>query len=345
MPVYFTLVEKFFMKQLNLGPSPVIDIFGGFSFFAIDAAIRLNLFEILAGKPTRPTELSELCKCDVRGLVTLLDILETLGYIKEKNGEYSITKMTRKWLLDSSEISFKRGFEYYAPTVIDIWPHISDSLRIGKPYVNFYEWLYDKPEIAEVYQTFMISLAKMIIPSLLKKIELKEINILDVGGSHGMYSIALCNKYPQITVTIIDSSYAMPVLEKNIKAAGLEHRISLITGDVLNYNFDKKFDAVLLFNVYHEHEEEYNKMLSSRISEVLIPTGRFIILEGLKTKKVSPMIDLMQRIYGLLFFCFLGGQNYTLKEISSWLFNSNFINIKKKSLTGTGFTLINAYRK
>lgn len=345
MPVYFNVIEKFIMKRLNIAPSPVIDIFGGFSFFAVDAAIRINLFEILADKPVQLQELAELCRCDARGLVTLLDLLETLGYIKVKNRKYAITKMTRKWLLDSSEISFKRGFEYYAPTVIEIWPHVADSLRLGNPYVNFYQWLNDKPETAEVYQTFMVSLARMIIPALLNKIELKEINILDVGGSHGMYSIALCNRYPSINVTIIDSSYAMPQLTKNIRSAGLEHRISLVTGDVLDYNFDKKFDAVLLFNVYHEHDELYNKKLSSRISEILVPAGRLIILEGLKTEKISPMIDLMQRIYGLLFFCFLGGQNYTLDEISSWLYNSGFEKIKKKSLTGTGFTLVNAYRK
>jgi len=345
MPVYFNAIEKFFMKDLCIGPAPVFDLSGGFSFFAVDAAIRLDLFETLASKPLEIEELAASCHCDARGLITLVNLLQSLGYIKKKKNTYDITRMTRKWLVSSSKINFKQGFEYYHPTLTEIWPYLTESVRKGNPYINFYEWLNDKPQIAESYQKYMLSLAKMVIPTLLKKIKLKETNILDIGGSHGMYSIALCKKNPSIKVTIIDSSYAMNELKKNIRVAGLEHRISLLTGDFLNYNFDDKFDAALLFNVYHEHEEDYNKKLSSKIYDILNPSGRVIVLEGLETKKATPMIDFMQRIYGLMFFCFLGGQNYSLRDIKSWLKNSGFENIQKKSLSGTGFSIVNAYHK
>lgn len=342
MPAYFNLIEKIIMKGFNLGPAPMADIAGGFSFFAVDAAVRLNLFEKLAEKPSTAESLAGLCGCDGRGLVTLLDVLETLGYVKLKNSIYSVTRMTRKWMMDSSDISFKLGFEYYAPAISEIWPHLSDSVRAGHPHTHFYEWLKDRPRTAEVYQKYMMSLAAIMIPEIVDKIALKETRILDIGGSHGMYSIALCRKYPLISVIIIDSAYAMPLLKKNIAEAGLEHRISLVTGDLMDHRFDEKFDAALLFNVLHEHEEEYNKKILTRAAGVLTPGGRLIVLESVKHKSISPMADLMERTYGLMFFHFLGGQNYTFAEIKNMMLGCGFSKVKRIRMLSM-FSLINAY--
>jgi 2-polyprenyl-3-methyl-5-hydroxy-6-metoxy-1,4-benzoquinol methylase len=340
MPLYANAAEKFFMKTLNLAPAPISDITAGLSFFAVDAALRLNIFEFLKKNGMSAEKLSLETGCDHRGLEIFLEVLESLGYLKRKKDQFYITRMTRKWMLNSSQNKFQSGFPYYAMTMREIWPHLAESLRKGDAHINFYDWLNNYPETAKQYQTYMIGLAELMLPELVKKIKLKGNRILDIGGSHGLYSIALCRKFPDISVTIIDSPYALPLLKKNIKEAKLENRISFIQGDFKEYSFSTKYDTILLFNVLHEHKEDYNLELIKKIHGTLEPGGAMIILDGMREKKSSPMLSFAERIYSLMFFHFLGGQNYRFTEIKGWMDKTGFSGIKRKELHKSGFTLI-----
>ena len=96
MPVLLNFLERLFMMKLNKGPAPFLDIMGGFSFYAIYSAIKLNLFEELDKNPNTVPEMAHSLGCTKRGLAVLLDVLETLGYIKKKGQIYINTRMTKK---------------------------------------------------------------------------------------------------------------------------------------------------------------------------------------------------------------------------------------------------------
>jgi 2-polyprenyl-3-methyl-5-hydroxy-6-metoxy-1,4-benzoquinol methylase len=344
MPLHLNFLEKLVFKNFNLAPGPMLDVMGGFSFHVISSAIQLNIFETLKDEPLPLDKLASKLNTDPRGLIILLECLESLGYVKKKKNCYHITAMTKKWALDSSEASFKLAFEYYLPTMIEIWPYIAESVRIGEPYINFYSWLKDKPEVAATYQKFMMSLAVLNMPEILNALSFKNEKVLDIGGSHGLYSIALCRKNKDIDITIIDSEYSMPVLNKNIREAGLTERINTITADFTTHTLDKKYDAILLFNVLHEHKEEDNLPIIEKIYNSLNPGGRIIILDGMNEKKLSPVLSFGLRIYSLVFFHFLGGQNYSFSEISGWLKGYGFKKIKRKNLIKSGFSIIEGWR-
>ncbi len=344
MPLYLNTLEKLVLKTFNLAPGPMLDLTGGFSFYVISSALKLNIFETLKDGGLTGEKLAAALNTDTRGLGILLESLDSLGYVKKKKNSYFNTRMTTKWLLDSSNANFKLGFEYYHSTMIEIWPYINESVKAGKEHINFYDWLKDKPEVAATYQKFMMSLAAMSIPELLKTVSFKNETVLDIGGSHGLYSIALSRKYTDIDITIIDSEYSMPLLHENIKSADLEKQIHAVADDFMNPAFDKKFDAILLFNVLHEHKEQDNIPIIRKIYSSLNPGGRLIILDGMNEKKLSPAADFGLRIYGLLFFHFLGGQNYSFLEISNWLKECGFKKIRRKNMFKSGFSIIEGWK-
>ncbi len=344
MPVFNNPLEKLVLGTLNLGPAPMYDILGGFTFYAVSSAVELNLFEALDNRRMPLPELAQAVNCDARGLGTLLELLETLGYLDMNKRGYALTPMSRKWMMGSSAVNFAEGFTYYHETMKELWPYIAGSMKKGDASINFYDWLKDNPDTAAVYQKFMMSLASLVLPGLVKKVRLKNESVLDIGGSHGLYSIALCRSNPGIKVTIIDSEYAMPLLKKNIADAGMEHRIKLVTGNFMEYSFSEKFGTILLFNVLHEHVEDYNLHLLRRIHETLAGSGSLIILDGMKEKKISRMMDLAERMYSLLFFHFLGGRNYSFGEIKSWLDEAGFSRTGRDDLLSSGFTIVRALR-
>lgn len=344
MPLYLNKLEKLVFKNFNLAPGPMLDVMGGFSFYVISAAIKLNIFEALKNGGLSIENLAENLDTDTRGLYILIGCLESLGYVKKKKNGYYLTRMTKKWVLDSSEASFKLPFEYYLPTMIDIWPYLSESVKAGREHINFYQWLSDKPAVAENYQKFMMSLAVINIPEILKNISFKNEKILDIGGSHGLYSISLCRKYKEIEVAIIDSEYSMPLLHKNLADSGLTERIQIINADFTTHTLESRYDAILLFNVLHEHNEKDNLPIIEKIYSSLNPGGRIIILESLREKKLSPAATFGVRIYDLIFFHFLGGQNYTYDNIKCWLKRYGFKKVKRKNLIKSGFSIIEGYK-
>lgn len=342
MPVFNNSIEKLVLGTMNLGPAPMFDLLGGFSFYAVASAVELDLFEKIKNRSMPVNELALAVNCDARGLDTLLGLLETLGYVKLKKHGYVLTAMTKKWMLDTSEVDFSEGFAYYHRTMTGLWPFIAESMKKGDAHVNFYKWLGDNPDTAASYQKFMMSLASLVIPDLVKKLKLRNESILDIGGSHGLYSISLCRNNPGISVTILDSEYAMPLLKKNIADAGMDHRIRLASGDFMTWTSDEKFDTILLFNVLHEHREDYNRELLGKIRGSLSNDGSLIILDGMKEKKISRLMDLAERMYSLLFFHFLGGRNYSFGEIKAWLETAGYGSTTRKELYSSGFTMITA---
>lgn len=345
MPAPLNLLEKFVTMTLNAVPSPMLDLMGGFSFYAVSAAVRLNLFEELKDHGMSAEELAGRVHCDERGLAMLLDVLESLGYLKKRNGRYENSRIARKWMLDTSGVNYARGFAYYHGTMSDIFPHIDKSLAKGAPHINFYRWLGRNRDVVDDFQTFMMSLGRMAVPDIVKNIRLDDDSVLDVGGSHGLYSIALCNRYENSRVSIIDSKYAMPLLKKNINAAGLKNRIRMITGDFLEHSFRERWDVVLLFNMLHEHTGDYCRDIIKKATAILADGGRLIILEGLLDKQPTNVMNLVNRLYNLLFYHFLGGQCYTFNDIRGWLSSAGYGSIVRKRLTASGFTLITGHKK
>lgn len=344
MPVDLNPLERLVLISLNQGPAPLLDIMGGFSFHVIVAALRLDIFEELHRQPLTISQLAAATHCSERGLTILVDVLESLGYVKKRGEHYGNSAMTERWMTREQPTSVHSGFSYYSQAMSDLLPYVHESIKSGTPYRNFYDWISYHTETSQMYQRFMMSLARMATPEFSRRIRLKDTcrNVLDVGGGHGLYSIALCHKYDSVSVTIFDSPYAREIAEQNIRAAQMEDRIRFVVGDYFTDDLGADYDAVLLFNVVHEHTDSDNRKLTSKISDALADGGSIIILDVLREKKALRSAQLITRMYSLLFFHTLGGHTYSYDEIADWLSACGLSGIRRAVLRRTGLNLIYA---
>jgi predicted O-methyltransferase YrrM len=344
MPIVPGLLERLAMLKLNKGPGPFLDILGGFSFYAVYTAVRLDLFERLAGSPRSAEELAERIGCDERGLGILLEALETLGYVRRRDGAYALSEMSEAWMLEASPTCFARAFSYYGDSMADFWPRLHQVLRTGAPEINFYDWLRDHPEDGEQYQQFMMSLARMGLTEWRKKVRLPDgaRRLIDVGGGHGLYSIALCQRYPDLRAAIFDSAYARDLAGKNIDEAGLGDRIEFVECDYLRDDLGSGFDAALLSNVVHEHTDRENGEIVARVAGALSEGGWVIVNDIVRENKLTALQDHIARMFGLMFYLFLGSQNFTFGQISGWLRSAGFNKISRKNLRSGANIVIGA---
>jgi hypothetical protein len=119
LPFIPNLFERFFLLQLNKGPGPFLDIVEGSALRLVNAAIELEIFEILSKIPI-PLSVREIASqgnASIQGLEVLLEAPQSLGYMKGVlDNKTSITEKISQYGNDikvvSKEFTDKSGKLY-----------------------------------------------------------------------------------------------------------------------------------------------------------------------------------------------------------------------------------------
>jgi len=141
--------------------------------------------------------------------------------------------------------------------------------------------------------------------------------MLDLGGGHGLYSLALCERYPDLQSRVLD--LAIPLQhETSMAYSGAAARVHFERADILTAPLcADSADLVLLANVNHHFDESTNRRLFRRIADALRPGGLLIVLDLMRAGSVieSRQIEALLDLY---FGAASGAQLWTVEEIQSW---------------------------
>jgi len=181
---------------------------------ALLVAARIGLFEALEPEPRSAADLASDCDTDQSATEKLCNLLVGMRYLnKARSGEYGLTDDARRWLtgpdsvIDSllmKELEWRwlAGLETFvrSGTQRDIHESMSSD-----------EW--------RLYQRGMRSNAGVIAPLVARRTPVPDgaTELLDIGGSHGYYSVAICRRHEALRATVLDLpeavQHARPLLE------------------------------------------------------------------------------------------------------------------------------------
>jgi len=99
--------------------------------------------------------------------------------------------------------------------------------------------------------------------------------MVDAGGGSGLFSVALCQKYPELHSTILDVKETLDVTQEMLANLPEKNRIDLREGDFLKDSLGEKLDIVLLSDVIYE--EAKAKIVLRNAWDSLIQEGVLII--------------------------------------------------------------------
>jgi hypothetical protein len=333
MPLLPNLIERFFLLDLNQAPGPMLDVWGAASFRIVLAALRLGVFDALATSPLSSAGLAERVKIDRTGAATLIDVLESCGYVRKRGDRYSNTAMTAKWLVSSSPSNFSAFVLYWGGLIEQRWNDLEQSLRSGKPAVNLYEWIEHQPEMSNNFQMGMVAIAKQAGGEIIGKLNVPaNAHVLDVGGGHATYSILLCQKNPSAQVTVLDSPQALNTGRENVTTTNLQDRIQLRAGNFMRDELGSGYDLMLLFNIIHGLSAIENTDLFKRGHQSLNPGGQIIVLEQLAGGVPLPMVRAFNRILGMSYYHLIGGKIYAYKDVASWMSQAGYTKVSRINL-------------
>jgi SAM-dependent methyltransferase len=314
----FTLLERL-LHRLHLLPTPVMDAFGGVLFGrSLAIGVRRGVFEALVGQPRTMQEIAQMTHLSSAGIQLLVEAFVAAGYLQESAGRYALSHEGEKWLVRSSP-SYLGNLIAYFETLFTRWNHLEHSLEHGSPPKPYYA-LFDANDW-KIYVYGMRDLARLLMDEVRSKIVLNGVPeaLLDIGGSHGLYSIECCRSYPSLHAIVVDFAEALQYTRSILQEEMMDDRVTLLPGDCTKMNFQSGVDAVLMFNLIHGFSEQENQALIQCALNALKRGGKIFILDQMKEKeRASSLARFTPLMVGLNLLNEIGGNAYTFEQVKMW---------------------------
>lgn len=334
MPVKPNFLERLAFFTLKAVPESLLDLAGLFAYQAVSAANELGLFETLAKQPYSVQGLVDQFQLQEHGLLTLLVALEALGYIEENNGTYQNSKTTQKWLVEDESFDFPAMLHFWTAASRDWASHTADVIRTGERPFEFYKWVEADPELSDSYQRMLMMNAKMGGSNVIEHLRLPDGNtrLLDVGGGHGTYTKLMCQKYPQLHGTIMDSYVGLEAGRKTVAENKLQERITLQKGDMFETAWGEGFDMILLFNVLHQFDNDTGLVLLKKAYHALKPGGKVAVLDQITGNISGSATNALVRLVALQYYLFIDGKVFAQEDLADMVEKADFTEIQFHNL-------------
>jgi ubiquinone/menaquinone biosynthesis C-methylase UbiE len=331
---------------LKLGLVPVPLAYSHFGFmmskFLLEATDK-GVFEAIGNKKVRLKDIAQACKLNERALHSLLGVLASMKLVKQQDQFFYLTAQSKKWLLKDSANSLYWLLIFDNRVCLKWMDYVGEFLQTGKGLqyhetFNEEEWFY--------YQKAMEAAASATSKEAVRKIPVPAdaARMLDIGGSHGLYSVALCKKYTGLSSVILDLPEAVekakPILEKFNMGNTVVHK----AGNVLHEDLgNEQYDFILMASVAHHFTTEENLLVAQKAYKALKPGGYFTIIEVLKRDVMKYDGDMLSSIGDFFFALSSTSGTWSLNEIKQWQKQAGFTHYKKASfLTIPGYVAVSA---
>lgn len=303
--------------KLNLAPRPLIETQVAFTAArAIMAAAELGIFEAVGTQAKTADDIAQTCQTHLSSTKHLLDCLVGIGYLQWSGGKYSLTRIYQKWLLKESEANLvsKLRFQMFE---WDCMAQLEEYVRSGKP-LDVHGTVTDKEW--EIYQEAMRDLSFNAARELAGKITLPQgaVKMLDIGGSHGLYSIEICKRHPALSSTILELPGAIESASAIAKRNDTTGRVKHVAGNALNDDLGTaEYDLVMINNVVHHFTADQNRSLAVKVARALKPDGVYAIGDMIRLETPGEG-GVIAATFDLYFSLTSESGNWSISEIQSW---------------------------
>jgi SAM-dependent methyltransferase len=236
------------------------------------------VFEALAAGPLMADEVAARCQAHPGATTKLLNVLVAMDYLKAEGARYALTSVARKWLLKDSPGSL-RDAVLIRYVDWDWVARLEEFVQTGAP-IDIHSGM--STEQWGVYQRGMRSIAGAAAGEMARRTPVPPgaRDMLDIGGSHGYYSVLLCRRHPGLRAVVLDLpeavAQAAPILAREGMGDRVVHRACNALTDDLGTD---GYDLVLIAQVVHHFDDATNRALARRVARALRPGGYYVIQE------------------------------------------------------------------
>lgn len=295
IPVVPTTVAAEIQVEENVHPDPssIMQVATGFwASKTLLAAVKFNLFTLLADQKLQAEEIRNQLGLHPRSLYDFLDTLVALGFLNREgvNGEavYSDTVNTA-FFLDKRKPSYIGGLlEMCNDRLYPFWGTLEEGLRTGLPQNevkhtgrNPFEEFYENPDRLMQFMSAMAGIQMGAFVAFAKTFDFKKYQTLcDIGGATGLLSILVARQHPHMNCVTFDLPQVEQVTAKWVGESGVDDRVQIVSGDFFNDSFPKS-DVITMGNILHDWGYENKLKLIDAAYQALPKGGALVVIESL----------------------------------------------------------------
>lgn len=286
---------------------------------------QLGVFRGLAGGPRSAEALAAEALADPRALRRLLDAAVSIGLLFKSEGQYTNAPLAQTCLADENSPFHLGHLARREGAFYQRWSYLTEAVRSGqRPEANIRDegvtnWALD-------FELALYDIARAAGPAIAEALSLpsdRPLRLLDVGGGHGGYSMALARRYPNLQATVFELLAAAEVARQLIEREGLAERVSVREGDFQKDDLGQGYDLVLLFGVLLSETPPGKLSLLGKAFQALVPGGQLVIRDfWLDDDRTGPSQGALFSLHMLL--STEAGDLSTLNDMLAWLAEAGF---------------------
>lgn len=317
----------------------------------LNTACELEIFNLLAKKPKLTTnEIADELSISLHGTRILLMGLCESKLLESINGRYSNTELASKAFVSTSPTSISYFVKLNSQLQLPGCLEFTKALKTGKnsgldifpgDAPTLYKRIKNDPRLESIFQKGMGEYTK-VSPQMTYVDEFKNINsLLDIGGGDGTNAIRLCQKFSNLTITILEIPTVAGIARENVTVANLSDRIKVIELDIFDQEWPRGFDAVLFSHLLEIFNEKKIIFLYQKALSVLNEhKGKVIIWTMMSNPDENGGLQAVKS--SLYFYTVASGEGmaYPAKDHEHWLKQVGFKKINSSYIEDIDHGLI-----
>lgn len=292
------------------------------------AALELGVFDVLIDGPLDADTIAARCGTAPRHTRLLLDACGAIGLLRKNGGRYDCGDLARGFLVSGAPHYMGNWVDFIARSY-QPWGALAQVVRSGRraPGAHDADPAGD-PAHARSLIMAMHDYALGLGAEMLERVDLTgRRRLLDLGGGPGTYSIALAQKYPELTAVVYDLPAVVGIAAERIAEAGLSHRIAVRAGNYVEDDIGMGYDVVLLSNVLHQEEPETCGAILRKTHRALVDGGLLIVRAAfIDERHLRPVSAVLQSL--LLIIHYDGGGNCSAEAMQGMVREAGFGNLE-----------------
>jgi SAM-dependent methyltransferase len=298
-------------------PTPLVDTLVGLLLAkTVMAGTSLGVFDVLQEGALTVGEISTRCESDTPAMERLLRALLACGYLKSNKNRYELSAVSRRWLLSNARCSLRSAIIHRGLDLRVM--RFEEYVREGTIH-DFHGTL--KGEDWKIYHEGQASHASLIADEVVERAPLPRgaADFLDLGGGHGLFSLAFCQRYPRLRARVLDLETTTESSPSSWMQGAARDRVEFRVADIRTAQLPAlSFDVVLIANVLHHFDEETNRDLLQRAAHSLRPGGVVIVLDVVRPM-IASQSNQVEALLDLYFGAASAAGLWTLEQVRSWV--------------------------
>ena len=310
-------------------------------------ADEIQLFPALEAEPQDAAQLAKTLRASERGLLALLPMLASLGFLARHGGRYSNTAAARQFMLPDSPwywgpvLQSYRGNRFGYDRMLECVRPPADAEKLGGPGDNWESGQLDATT-AKMVAGYMHSHSLAAAMGVARLGDFDGVKwLLDVGGGSGVFSIALAARLPSLRCTVMELPAMCALVDEYARAAGVT-RVDTTSVDMFREAWPRGHDALFLSNILHDWSLATCAELLAKAAASLPSGGRVYLHEML----LSENLDGPQTAaaFSVLMLMATRGQQFTFRQLEGLLNAAGFHDVQVQS-THVYYSLVRATKR